>query len=182
MFKVSPDAFHQLNTKQMEKMYDLVLDSKQFSSSDIVFDLYSGIGITSLLIAGKVKGVYGIDYSEASVADAKENARINNVKNIQFITDHVEGALPKLFKQNIKPDVIVLDPPRSGMSNAVIEAVKKVLPKKIIYMSCNPSTLAKNISELIDNYRIISINPIDMFPQSASVESVTFLELKQEGR
>ena len=182
LFKVSPDAFHQLNTKQMEKMYDLVLDSKQFSPSDIVFDLYSGIGITSLLIAGKVKGVYGIDYSEASVADAKENARINNVKNIQFITDHVEGALPKLFKQNIKPDVIVLDPPRSGMSNAVIEAVKKVLPKKIIYMSCNPSTLAKNISELIDNYRIISINPIDMFPQSASVESVTFLELKQEGR
>ncbi len=178
IFKISADAFHQLNTVQMKKMYDLLVSLVDFKDNMIVFDLYSGIGITSILLSEKAKKVYGIDYSESSVNDAIENAKINKINNVEFIQDHVERALPKLISKKIKPDVLVLDPPRTGMSETVIEAVLEVLPQKIIYISCNPSTLAKNISDLNDQYRVEYINPIDMFPQSASVESITVLSLK----
>jgi 23S rRNA (uracil-5-)-methyltransferase RumA len=177
-FKISPDAFHQMNTLQMDKMYKLIIDLANIEKQMTIFDLYSGIGITSILLAEQAKRVYAIDYSESSIENAWINAKINGVKNIQFIQDHVEGALPKLISRNIKPDILVLDPPRSGMSDAVIDTVRQVLPKQIIYVSCNPSTLAKNISDLTDKYRVVSINPIDMFPQTASVESVTLLEFK----
>ena len=178
VFEISPDAFHQMNTLQMKKMYDLILEKANINQDSTCFDLYSGIGITSLLISKHAKKVYGIDYSEASISDAKINAKINNVTNAEFIQDHVESALPKLINKGIKPDVLVLDPPRTGMSDVVLEAVLKVLPKQIVYISCNPSTLAKNISDLYSKYRVKEINPIDMFPQTASVESVTILELK----
>lgn len=177
-FEISPDAFHQMNTLQMRKMYDLILEKANISQNTVCFDLYSGIGITSLLISRQVKIVYGIDYSEASINDAKVNAKINNINNVEFIQDHVESALPKLINKGIRPNILLLDPPRTGMSDVVLEAVLKVLPKQIVYISCNPSTLAKNISDLNDKYRVKEINPIDMFPQTASVESVTILELK----
>ncbi|MFA6647804.1 MAG: 23S rRNA (uracil(1939)-C(5))-methyltransferase RlmD [Candidatus Izemoplasmatales bacterium] len=177
-FQISPDAFHQMNNIQMHKMYDIIIDSADINENQIVFDLYSGIGITSILLAKKSKMVYGIDYSEASTKDAKINAKTNKVENTVFINDHVEGALPKLIKRGIKPDIIVLDPPRSGMSETVVEAVLNSMPEQIIYISCNPSTLAKNISELSTKYSVKHITPIDMFPQTASVESVTLLELK----
>lgn len=177
-FKISPDAFHQLNSVQMKKMYDLIIESVVIDKDKIVFDLYSGIGITTILLAEKAKTVYGIDYSQASVEDAKENAKLNSVGNVEFIQDHVESALPKLLLKNAKPDIIVLDPPRSGMSDPVLESILKVSPKQIVYISCNPSTLAKNISDLEPKYRVKKIVPIDMFPQSASVESVTILEIK----
>ena len=180
--KISPDAFHQMNTEQMKKMYEIIIDSARIDKFTNVFDLYSGIGITSLMLAKHAKKVYSIDYSEASIKDAIVNAKINNVKNIEFIQDHVESALPKLIEKNIKPDILILDPPRTGMSETVLGAVLNVLPKQIIYVSCNPSTLAKNISDLGSKYYVRSINPIDMFPQTASVESVTLLELKQGGR
>jgi len=177
-FKISADAFHQLNSIQMKNMYDLVFDLAKIKEDMTVFDLYSGIGITSILLAEKAKKVYGIDYSEVSIKDAIENAKINKINNIEFLQDHVERALPKLVSQGIKPDILILDPPRTGMSETVIETVLEVLPKKIIYISCNPSTLAKNIYDLNDKYRVNSINPIDMFPQSANVESITVLDLK----
>jgi tRNA/tmRNA/rRNA uracil-C5-methylase (TrmA/RlmC/RlmD family) len=104
--------------------------------------------------------------------------KLNNVRNIEFIKDHVEGALPKLLSKGIKPDLLILDPPRTGMSQSVINAVLTVLPKQIIYISCNPSTLAKNINDIASKYSVKSITPIDMFPQTASVESITILELK----
>ncbi len=180
--EISSDAFHQLNTKQMNKMYELMLETAKTDSEKIVYDLYSGIGITSLLLAKTAKKVYGIDYSESSIKDAIYNAKINDVKNVEFIQDHVEGALPKLLSKTKKVDILVLDPPRIGMSDAVLSAVLEVLPKQIIYISCNPSTLAKNLSDLENKYRISSITPIDMFPQTASVESLTVLELKQGGK
>jgi 23S rRNA (uracil-5-)-methyltransferase RumA len=175
--KVSPDAFHQLNTVQMEKMYDRIIDIADIGPKAIVFDLYSGIGITSILLSKVAKRVYGIDFSEASVRDAIENAKINNIENVEFITDRVEAALPKLVKMGVKPNVVILDPPRKGLAFPVIEALKKSLPKQIVYVSCNPSTLAKDISKLGNKYKIKSITPIDMFPNTASVESITLLEL-----
>ncbi|MFA7075964.1 MAG: 23S rRNA (uracil(1939)-C(5))-methyltransferase RlmD [Candidatus Izemoplasmatales bacterium] len=177
-FKISPDAFHQMNTIQMKAMYNLIINLANVDKNTLVFDLYSGIGITSIMLAKLSKKVYGIDYSESSVKDAIENARINNIDNIEFIQSHVESALPKLLERKIKPDVLLLDPPRSGMSETVVNAVLEVLPKQIIYVSCNPSTLAKNISDLSVKYQVKSINPIDMFPQTASVESVSLLVLK----
>ena len=175
--KISPDAFHQLNTIQMEKMYDKILEIANINEKSVVFDLYSGIGITSLMLSSKAKKVIGIDYSHASIKDAVENARINNVNNVEFIADHVESAMPKLLKRGIKPSIVLLDPPRKGLAVQVIDALIKSLPKQIVYVSCNPSTLAKDINKLSKNYKIVSINPIDMFPNTASVESITLLEL-----
>lgn len=177
-FEISPDAFHQMNSEQMKKMYDIALTSAKLNHNSIVFDLYCGIGITSILLSKNAKKIYGIDYSEASIKDANDNMKLNNIKNIDFIKDHVEGALPKLVSKGIKPDLIILDPPRTGMSQSVIDAVLQVLPKQIIYISCNPSTLGKNINELNSKYFVKSITPIDMFPQTASVESITILEFK----
>jgi 23S rRNA (uracil1939-C5)-methyltransferase len=175
--KVSPDAFHQLNTVQMEKMYDKVIDIADIGPKSIVFDCYSGIGITSILMSKVAKKVYGIDYSEASIKDAIENARMNNIENVEFIADQVELAVPKLIKRGIKPDLVLLDPPRRGLATPVIDALRKTLPKQIVYVSCNPSTLAKDISRIGKEYIIKSISPIDMFPNTASVESITLLEL-----
>ncbi len=175
---ISPDAFHQLNTSQMATLYDLILESVDFNKEMTVFDLYSGIGITSLLLAKEVKKVYGIDYSPASIKDARENARINDIKNVEFIEGHVEGEVPTLVKKGVKPDVVLLDPPRKGLALPVVQALLKALPKKIVYVSCNPSTLAKNINELHEKYRIKSIRPVDMFPNTASVESITVMVLR----
>lgn len=176
--KISPDAFHQLNTVQMEKMYDMILDKANITEKSVVFDLYSGIGITSIMLAKSAKKVYGIDYSHASIKDAVENARINKVDNVEFFADHVESAMPKLIKQGIKPNVVVLDPPRKGLAPQVTLSLLKALPKQIVYVSCNPSTLAKDIFKLSEKYKVLSVNPIDMFPNTASVESITVLELK----
>jgi 23S rRNA (uracil1939-C5)-methyltransferase len=175
--KISPDAFHQLNTLQMEKMYDKIIDIADIGPKSIVFDLYSGIGITSILLAKVAKKVYGIDYSEASIKDAIENAKLNQIDNVEFIADHVESAVPKLIKRGVRPSVVLLDPPRKGLASQVIDALTKTLPKQIVYVSCNPSTLAKDINRLGNKYIIKSITPIDMFPNTASVESITFLEL-----
>ncbi len=176
--KVSPDAFHQLNTLQMEQMYDLMLKAVEINDKAIIFDLYSGIGITSILLAKHAKKIYGIDYSHASVKDAYENARINKVQNVEFIIGHVESEMPKLIKSRVIPDIVVMDPPRKGLSKHVVDALIKTEPKQIIYISCNPSTLAKNISELESKYEVAHIQPIDMFPNTASVESITLLKRK----
>ncbi len=176
--KVSAEAFHQLNTIQMEQMYDLILDMVKPDAKSVVFDLYSGIGITTLLFAKKAKKVYGIDYSHASIKDAYENARINQIENIEFIPGHVEAEMPKLIKSGIKPDIVVMDPPRKGLAKPVIDVLIKAEPKQIVYVSCNPSTLAKNINDLSKKYRVVKIMPIDMFPNTASVESITLLSLK----
>ncbi|MCK5731597.1 MAG: class I SAM-dependent RNA methyltransferase, partial [Tenericutes bacterium] len=122
--------------------------------------------------------VYGIDSSKASVSDAIENAKANNIDNIEFITGNVEGEMPKLIKSGIKPHVVILDPPRKGLAKPVVDAIIKSRPKQIIYISCNPSTLAKNIAEINHLYKIVSVQPLDMFPNTASVESITLLKLK----
>lgn len=176
--QISPDAFHQLNTKQMMILYDEVLKAADLTGSEVVVDCYSGIGITSLMLAKKAKFVYGIDYSAPSILDAIENAKKNNIDNAKFFTEHVEGALPMLLDQGIIPDVVVFDPPRTGLDQSVIKALLKVKIKKMIYVSCNPSTLAKNIKELSAMYNIRYVQPIDMFPHTSSVESITVLDLK----
>ncbi len=175
---ISPDAFHQLNSKQMIILYDEIEKAAELTGKEIVIDAYSGIGITSMLLAKKAKKVYGIDYSEASILDATKNALQNKISNVQFIEDHVEGALPKLIASGVVPDLLVLDPPRAGLHETVIKQIISSKIKRVIYVSCNPSTLAKNLSILSKQYNVEYIQPIDMFPHTASVESLTLLTLK----
>lgn len=176
--KISPDAFHQLNSKQMEILYREIEKAAKPTGKEIVIDCYSGIGITTLKLAKNAKFVYGIDYSVPSIKDAKANAKLNGIENVEMIAEHVEGALPRLLASNVLADIIVFDPPRSGLDQSVIQAVLEAKVKKLIYVSCNPSTLAKNLADLGSIYDVKFIQPIDMFPHTSNVESVTLLELK----
>ncbi len=177
-YQVSPDAFHQLNTEQMERLYHEIFKLIGLTGKEIVVDCFSGIGMTAIEMAAKAKMVYGIDYSEASIKSARNNAEINHAKNVQFIQDRVERVLPTIIEKKNTPDVIMFDPPRSGLDDSLIKTLKAAKIKKMIYVSCNPSTLAKNIAELSSLYDVSLIQPIDMFPHTASVESITLLTLK----
>ncbi len=176
--KLSPDAFHQMNSEQMKKMYEKIFTMLKFSAESTVFDLYSGIGITSLLMTKKVKRVYGIDYSESSMSDAKLNAKTNAIDNVEFKIGHVESVVPKLVEEGISPNIILLDPPRKGVEDKVLQAMLKSSANQILYISCNPSTLAKDLSQLLKQYQVELIVPVDMFPNTASVESMTLLTRK----
>lgn len=175
---ISPDAFHQLNSRQMRILYSEMLKAARLTGTELVVDAYSGIGITSLILAKSAKHVYGIDYSSASIKDAIDNQHKNHIKNVTFIEHHVERGLPELFKKGIIPDVLIVDPPRAGLQESLIKAILAVRIPKLVYVSCNPSTLAKNLNLLFKSYRLEYIQPIDMFPHTASVESVTLLTLK----
>lgn len=177
--KLSPEAFHQLNTKQMNVLYKEIMQAANLKGTETIIDGYCGVGITSLQMAKKAKLVVGIDYSNASILDAKANAELNKIKNVHFIADRVERILPELISKSKKPDIILFDPPRSGLDSAVITELKKTEIEKIIYVSCNPSTLAKNLAELMPMYQVQYIQPIDMFPHTASVESIVLMTLKK---
>ncbi|MDD3477442.1 MAG: 23S rRNA (uracil(1939)-C(5))-methyltransferase RlmD [Candidatus Izemoplasmatales bacterium] len=176
--RISPDAFHQLNSKQMDILYKEVVKAANLQGNEVVIDGYSGIGVTTLMLAKKAKKVYGIDYSEPSIQDAIANAKMNGIRNVEMLADHVEGAIPRLLKMGVKPDVIVVDPPRAGLEDNLLQEILKAAPKRIVYVSCNPSTLAKNLAVLLPQYEVKSIQPIDMFPLTSSVESVTLLTLR----
>jgi len=176
--RISPDAFHQLNSTQMQVLYNEIHKAAALTGKEIVVDCYSGIGITTLQLAKEAKKVYGIDYSIASIRDAIDNAKANHINNVEMIAEHVEGALPRLLAKGITPDMIIFDPPRSGLDKSVIDELLKAKVEKLIYVSCNPSTLAKNLHDLDPLYKVEYIQPIDMFPHTASVESVVLLRLK----
>lgn len=177
-FKLSPDAFHQLNTKQMMVLYQEVLKASGVTGKETLVDAFCGVGIPTLLISRYVKMVYGIDFSRAAIKDAIANAQMNQVKNVAFLNDRVEKVLPGLLDKPQKPDIIVFDPPRSGLEDSILDVLLQAKIPKIIYVSCNPSTFAKNLARLLPVYRVEYIQPIDMFPHTSSVESVCLLTLK----
>ena len=179
-FKISPHSFYQVNPIQAEKLYNLAVESAKISKNDTVFDLYCGIGTISLFIAKYAKKVIGIEIVEEAVADAKENAKINRVENAEFIAGDVEVILDKLINADgIIPDIIMVDPPRKGLDNKSIENILKIAPKKVIYISCNPATLVRDLSKLEEKYEIDMIKPVDLFPFSKHCEVLTTLELKK---
>lgn len=178
-FKISPLSFYQVNPIQAEKLYDLGVQAAKITKDDIVFDLYCGIGTISIFMAKYAKKVYGIEIVEEAVKDAKENALKNDIKNVEFISGDVENILDKLInKDNIIPNIIMVDPPRKGLDNKSIDNIIKIHPKKVIYISCNPATLIRDLKKLEDIYEISSIKPVDMFPFTSHVECVALLELK----
>lgn len=175
VFSLKPDAFFQLNTKQAHQLYTKIIELGDFKKTDIVVDGYSGIAPIAQYIAPHVKRVYAIESVEASLQSAKDTIIQNNQKNI----DLLKGDVMTVLKQkNITPDAIVFDPPRTGLGERLCEFLLKHAPKKIIYVSCNPSTLAKDLNLLVSKYDIKSITPFDMFPYTAQTESVTLLTLK----
>lgn len=177
-YMIYPDTFFQLNTKQAEKMAALVLKKAKLSFKERVLDAYSGIGLLGLYLAHNSKEVVGIEYNPSSVDLANKNAKLNKINNAKFYQGDSGELLEKLINDGEAFDVIVVDPPRTGLDNRFIEALIKAKAKKIIYVSCNPSTLAKNLDVLSQYYNVNSITPFDFFPNTALVESVTTLTLK----
>ena len=178
-FKISPLSFYQVNPVQAEKLYNLGVEAAKIDKENVVFDLYCGIGTISLFMAKYAKKVYGIEIVEEAVNDAKENAVNNNINNVEFIAGDVENVLDELINlKNIIPDVIMVDPPRKGLDNKSIDNIIKILPKKVVYISCNPATLVRDLAKLEDVYEVKSIKPVDMFPFTSHVEVCALLELK----
>ena len=180
-FKISPMSFYQVNPIQAEKLYNLGVESANITKNDVVFDLYCGIGTISLFMSKFAKKVYGVEIVEEAIIAAKENAKINNVDNTEFIAGDVEKVLDELVNvKQIMPDIIMVDPPRRGLDNTSIENIKKVRPKKVVYISCNPATLVRDLAKLEEIYEVKKIKPVDMFPFTSSVECVAVLYLKQD--
>ena len=180
-FKISPMSFYQVNPIQAEKLYNLGVEFANITKDDIVFDLYCGIGTISLFMSKFAKKVYGVEIVEEAIIAAKENAKINNVDNTEFIAGDVEKVLDELVNvKQIMPDIIMVDPPRRGLDNTSIENIKKVRPKKLVYISCNPATLVRDLAKLEEIYEVKKIKPVDMFPYTSSVECVAVLYLKQD--
>lgn len=178
-FKISPLSFYQVNPVQAEKLYNLGVEMAQISKEDVVFDLYCGIGTISLFMAKYAKKVYGIEIVKEAVEAARENAILNGVTNTEFFAGDVEIVLDELInKQGVKADIVMIDPPRKGLDRNSINNILMIKPKKIVYISCNPATLVRDLAEFEDWYEVGNIVPVDMFPFTSHVEVVAVLCLK----
>lgn len=179
-FKISPMSFYQVNPTQAEALYNIAIEEANLSKDDILFDLYCGIGTIGIFASSYVKKVYGIEIVKQAIEDAKENAKINNIENIEFFAGDVEKIFSNLMeKKQVYPDVIIVDPPRKGLDNNTINNILAVKPKKIVYISCNPATIVRDMKLLSENYEIGNIQPVDMFPFTSHVECVAVLKLKK---
>ena len=179
VFKISPLSFYQVNPIQAQRLYQIGVDAAQITKQDIVFDLYCGIGTISLFMAPFAKSVYGIELVEEAVYAARENALINKIDNAQFIAGDVEKILDDLInKQKIIPDIVMVDPPRKGLDRKSVDNILRISPKRLVYISCNPATLVRDLSALEVLYDIKRLKPVDMFPFTSHVECCALLELK----
>ena len=161
-------------------LYNKALAYADLQGNETVIDAYCGTGTISLFLAQKAKKVYGIEMIKPAVINAKENAKNNNIKNVEFIIGDTVEVMPKLYQEGVKPDVIVVDPPRAGCEKSVLETFAKMQPSKIVYVSCNPASLARDIAILAEhNYQAIQIQPVDMFSQTSHVECVALIERKK---
>ncbi len=177
-FKISAKSFYQTNSPQAYNLYKITRDLAGLTGTELVYDLYTGTGTIANFVAKKAKQVIGIEYVEDAIKDAVENSKANNLTNTQFFAGDMKDILNANFISNYgKPDVIITDPPRAGMHEDVIKVILNVLPKKIVYVSCNPSTQARDLALMENHYTIKKVMPVDMFPQTAHVENVVLLEL-----
>lgn len=178
-FKISTNSFYQVNPVQAEVLYNTAIEMAQLGKDDILFDLYCGIGTIGIFASSFVKKVYGIEIVEEAIKDAKENAKINNIENIEFFVGDVEKVFSNLMeKKQIYPDVIVVDPPRKGLDNNTINNILAVEPKKVVYISCNPASLVRDLKLMAEKYDFNEIQPVDMFPYTSHVECCSVLSLK----
>lgn len=175
-FLLSPPAFFQVNSQQAAVLYEKAVEYAGLSGRETVFDLYCGTGTLSLFLAQKAAYVYGVEAVPEAIEDAKANASHNGIGNVQFLAGEVERVLPRLAARNIKPDVVVLDPPRQGATPPVLQAIAELSPRSLVYVSCDPATLARDLGQLQEQgYRALEVQPVDMFPQTHHVETVVLL-------
>jgi 23S rRNA (uracil1939-C5)-methyltransferase len=174
---ISPDAFFQTNTEMAERLYGTAVELAALRGHERVFDLFSGIGTIALTLAARAREVVGVEIVEAAVADAIDNARLNEVANASFYAGDIRLAMRELVERAGRPDVVVIDPPRAGLSQKVVRRIVEAGPRRIVYVSCNPTTLAPNAAQLAEaGWTLTRVRPVDMFPQTPHIECVALLE------
>lgn len=175
-FHISPRSFFQVNTEQAEVLYNKALEFADLHGEETVIDAYCGTGTITLFLAQKAREVYGIEIVKPAIQDAKKNARDNNVRNAEFIVGDATVIMPKLYRQGIRANVVVVDPPRAGCTEVVLETFANMKPEKIVYVSCNPASLARDMAVLAKlGYKAKKVQPVDMFPNTSHVETVVLL-------
>jgi 23S rRNA (uracil1939-C5)-methyltransferase len=174
--RLSPTAFLQTNTEMAERLYALALEYAALKAVERVYDLYSGIGTIALMFAPRVAEVWGLELVEEAVADAIANAELNEITNTHFFAGDIRLALRELVSRAGRPDLMVVDPPRAGLSQKVVRRIIEAAPSRIVYVSCNPTTLAPNAAQLVEaGYRLERVRPVDMFPHTPHIECVAAL-------
>lgn len=178
-FNISPLSFFQVNPTQTEVLYSKTLEYADITGEETVFDAYCGTGSITLFLSQKAKKVYGVEIVEPAIINARENAKMNYVSNAEFFVGKSEEVIPKLIEEGVKPDVIVVDPPRKGCDIKLLKSIGETKPDRVVYVSCDPSTLARDLKILDElGYRTEKVQPIDMFPQTAHIENVARLVRK----
>jgi 23S rRNA (uracil1939-C5)-methyltransferase len=181
-FAISSEAFFQTNTEMAERLYAVAVEYADLKGWERVYDLYCGAGTIALVLAARAGEVWGLELVEPAIADAIANARHNNVLNAHFFAGDVRLALRDLVERAGRPDVLVVDPPRAGLSQKVVRRVVEAAPRRIVYVSCNPTTLAPNAAQLVEaGYVLRKVRPVDMFPQTPHIECVALLEAGPDG-
>ena len=176
-FQLSPNSFFQVNRIQAEVLYNKTVEYLDLNKEDIVYDLYCGIGTISLYIANKAKKVYGVEIVKEAIEDARENAKLNNIDNVEFIVGKSEEVFPRHIKNNIKANKVVIDPPRKGCEKEVLESIVELNPERVVYVSCNPTTMSRDVKYLVDNgYKVKEVQPVDMFPHTSHVECIALIQ------
>jgi 23S rRNA (uracil1939-C5)-methyltransferase len=178
-FKVGPKSFYQTNSNQAYELYKVVREFAALKGNELVYDLYTGTGTIANFVAKKAKKVIGIEYVAEAIEDAKVNSTINNITNTEFFAGDMKNVLTfEFIEKHGKPDVVITDPPRAGMHESVVKCLLEIQASKIVYVSCNPATQARDLQMLSEKYKITKVQPVDMFPQTHHVENVALLELK----
>ena len=179
IFQIGPKSFYQTNSTQAYELYKIARSYAGLTGSELVYDLYTGTGTIANFVAHQAKKVIGLEYVEAAIEDAKINSSINKITNTDFYAGDIKDLLNEAFIDNHgKPDVIISDPPRAGMHPDVIKMLLRVAAPRIVYVSCNPATQARDLALLDEKYKVVKLQPVDMFPQTHHVENVALLELK----
>lgn len=178
-FKISPKSFYQTNSQQAYNLYKITREFASLKGNELVYDLYTGTGTIANFVARHCKKVVGVEYIEDAVCDARENSKANGIENTFFTSGDMKDVLTNDFiKQHGTPDVIITDPPRAGMHEDVVKVILNANPEKVVYVSCNPATQARDLALMTHQYNVVKIQPVDMFPQTAHVENVVLLERK----
>ena len=175
-FEISPLSFFQVNPTQTEVLYGKALEYARLEEGDVVFDIYCGIGTISLFLAKKASQVYGVEIVEEAILDARKNAKRNNIENAEFYVGKAEEVVPRLYKEGKRANVVVVDPPRKGCDEKVLDTIVNMQPDRVVYVSCNPATLARDLKYMVERgYECEEVQPVDMFPHSVHVECVALL-------
>jgi len=179
-FKIGPKSFYQTNSKQAYQLYKITRNFADLKGDEIVYDLYTGTGTIAIFVSKNAKHVVGVESVPEAIEDAKENVRINNISNTSFYAGDMKDVLNDEFiVANGRPDIIITDPPRVGMHPSVVAKILELAPPKIVYVSCNPASQARDVAMLAEKYEVLKVQAVDMFPQTLHVESVALLKLKE---